>query len=162
MQIIHDLQVTNIPSSGSLPHAAERVLMSHQDLLLLHYPNLLAYQSGLQAVLIDEESRHLITADTEFPGYLHNLRTTMTSFRRFRHRMEIAMLKEGLHEHIVRPSTVIPVQFTENISTVERNLRNLYVLQEFNQYVAYTAGDITSIVRHHLEAAADDWWSSSL
>ncbi|XP_072017373.1 uncharacterized protein [Amphiura filiformis] len=157
-QIINDLQVPNIPNSDCLPHAAERVLMSHEDLLLLHYPNLLAYQSGLQAVLIDEESRHEITPVTELPEYLHNLRMTMIDFMRFRHRMEIAMLKEGLHEHIVRPSTVIPVEFTENTNVIERNLRNLYVFQEFDQYAAYTSGDITRILRHHLElqAAADD------
>ena len=64
------------------------------------------------------------------------------------------MLKDGLHEHIVRPATVVPVEFSEDTNQHERNLRNLYVLQEFAHYLVYVSGDINRIYHHHATAAA--------
>ena len=47
-----------------------------------------------------------------------------------------------------------PAEFTENTHENERNVRNLYVLQELHMYLPYVYGDINSILNHHAEVTS--------
>ncbi|XP_038063951.1 uncharacterized protein LOC119734491 [Patiria miniata] len=135
--IVRDMGLSYLPSVHDLAHEIVRSSLPDSELVTVHYNNLIIFRDTLARVR-DSETRNV---SERVDAVIRPLRLVIN-------RLETTMILNGQEDSIIHVESSIP-EFHSDVTIQERNMRTLFVLQEFHEYMPHVMHDYKKLAHRH-------------